>query len=215
MAKVKSVPKSAGTKRKKRRVRSNQEAFHHGVDGTTTAMKEPETPEQVYSRASDLFLQLQIDKALPIAQKALDIFLKAYPNNPRASYPALLLLGQIYLALGDVDLSRDHYLKATEVDPDGTETGAAPFLWSAQLSEVGGEESIRWFEKACTILRRALRDLEEQPGNEEVENSIIETRRQLGETLCSMTEVYMTDLSYVTFDDIWCGSATNRCTLQF
>ena len=199
MAKIKSVSKSIGTKKKKRGARRDQEELHR-ADGTTAATKEPETPEQVYSKASDLFLQLQIDRALPIARRALDQFLEAYPHNPRASYPALLLLGQIYLALGDVGLSREHYLKATEVDPDGSETGAAPFLWIAQLSEVGGEESIRWFEKACTILRRALRELEEQRGIEEAEDAIMEIRRQLGETLCSMTEVYMTDLSYVTFD---------------
>ncbi len=200
MAKIKTVPKSAGTKRKKRRARSDQETLHC-VDGTTIVTKESETPEQVCSKASNLLLQLQVGRALPIAQKALDKFLEVYPDNSRASYPALLLLGEIYLALGDVDLSREHYLKAIEVDPDGTEIGAAPFLWSAQLSEVGGDESIRWFEKACTILRRALKELEEQHGIEEAEGTIVETRRQLADTLCSMTEVYMTDLSYVTFSE--------------
>ncbi|KAF7503368.1 hypothetical protein GJ744_003932 [Endocarpon pusillum] len=177
MAKIKSVSKSIGTKKKKRRAHRDQEALHR-ADGTTVATKDLETPEQLYSKASDLFLQLQIDKALSVAQRSLDKFLEVYPNNPRASYPTLLLLGQIYLALGDVGLSREHYFKATE------------------LSEVGGEESIKWFEKACAILRRALRELEEQHGIEEAEDAIIDTRRQLGETLCSMTEVYMTDLSF-------------------
>jgi hypothetical protein len=119
----------------------------------------------------------------------------SFKRFTRAPYPALLLLGQIHLARAEVDLSREHYLKATEIDPEGQKTGAAPFLWSAQLSEEGGAESIRWFEKACMILRRELKDLEAKTGQDEAEDEVSETRRQLGETLCSMTEVYMTDLS--------------------
>jgi hypothetical protein len=44
-------------------------------------------------------------------------------------------------------------------------------------------------------LRRELKDLEAKTGQDEAEDEVSETRRQLGETLCSMTEVYMTDLS--------------------
>lgn len=193
MAKTKSVSRSAGGK-KRRRVRSSQDAHQH-PNGTTTLKISLETPEQMYSKASELFCQLQVEMALPIAQKALDQFQVLYPNNPQASCPALLLLGQIYLALGEVDLSREQYLKATEIDFEGRKTGAAPFLWSAQLSEEGGEDSIGWFEKACVILRRELKELEEKYGIEETEEEIVKTRRQLGEALCSMTEVYMTDLS--------------------
>jgi tetratricopeptide (TPR) repeat protein len=196
MAKTKSVSKNKAAK-KRRRVRSDQKV-HQGLDDTATFKKEPETPEQMYLKSSELFYEARVDEALPIAQKALLLFQKLYPDDPRAPYPALLLLGQIHLARAEVDLSREHYLKATEVDPEGQKTGAAPFLWSAQLCEEGGEESIRWFEKACAILRRELEDLQAKIGHDEAEDEIIETARQLGETLCSMTEVYMTDLSYET-----------------
>ena len=162
--------------------------------------KKPESPEQMHLKATDLFLQLQIDRDLSMAQKALDRFKEIYSDDPLACYPALLLLGEIHLARGEVDSSRNHYLKATELDPEGRRTGAPPFLWSAQLSEEGGEDSIRWFERACTILRRELKELEEKHGIEDAEAEIIKTRRQLGEALCSMTEVYMTDLSYATPD---------------
>ena len=199
MAKTKALPKRTSA-RKSRSVR-----------GTTSIKNKPETPEQLHLKASELFCQLQVDRALPIAQKALEKYQEVYPNDPRAPYPALLLLGQIQLARGEVDLARKHYLKATDVDPEVRKTGAAPFLWSAQLSEEGGEESIRWFEKACTILKRELKELEEGRGIEEHEDEIVETRRQLGETLCSMTEVYMTDLSYAT-PSANSGFAANTCT---
>jgi tetratricopeptide (TPR) repeat protein len=196
MAKIRHGPSSASAK-KKRRVRSDQE-IRHRPDGSAAVKKTPETPEELYSKASELFYRLQVEKSLAVAREALDRFEEAYPNDSRATYPSLLLLGQIYLALGEVDLSREKYLKATEIDPEGRETGAEPFLWSAQLSEEGGEDSIRWLEKACGILRRELKGLEAKHGIEEGEDEIIKTSRQLGEALCSMTEVYMTDLSYVT-----------------
>jgi tetratricopeptide (TPR) repeat protein len=195
MAKIRHGPNGAGAK-KKPKVRSDQELRQH-PDGTAAVKNTPETPKELYSKASDLFYKLQVEQSLPVARKALNRFEEACPNDLQAPYPTLLLLGQIYLALGEIDLSREHYLKATEIDPEGRETGAEPFLWSAQLSEEGGEDSIRWLQKACGILRRELKGLEATHGIEEAEDEIVKTRRQLGEALCSMTEVYMTDLSYV------------------
>lgn len=195
MAKIKPAAKTMGAT-KKHRKRSDHHQAQPRPNGTTAAKKQLETPEQMYLQASELFCQLQIDSALPIAQKALGRFRDVYPTDPRATCPALLLLGQIYLARGEVDLSREQYLKAAEADPEGRKTGAAPFLWSAQLSEEGGEDSIRWYEKACTILRRELEEVEGQGGVEASEDEILKTRCQLGEALCSMAEVYMTDLSF-------------------
>lgn len=189
MAKIKPAARSPGAKKKRAARRPN---------GSEITKRKLETPEQLYSNATELFCQLQVDKALPIAQKALERFQEVYPNDPQAPYLALLLLGQIHLERGEVELSRERYLAATEVDPEGRKIGAAPFLWIAQLSDEGGEDSIGWFEKACTILRRELKELEMNHGIEEAEEEILRARRQLGEALCSMTEVYMTDLSYVT-----------------
>lgn len=198
---------------KRRGVHSNQE-MRERPNGSIVTKEKFETPEELLFKASELFGQLHVDRSLPIAQKALDRFEGGYPNDPRALYPILLLLGQIHLARGENDLSRKHYLKATELDPEGRETGAAPFLWSAQLSEEGGEDSIRWFEKGCGILRRELEGLEGKFGIEEAEDEILKTRSQLGEALCSMTEVYMTDLSYASSVDYSAFNA-NECKYSF
>ncbi len=211
MAKTKSFSKGLGTK-KKRRVRSGHE-LHQRPAGTTADETKTQTSEQMFFRASELFGQHEVDKALPIAQKSLDRFEEEFPNDPQATYPAFLLLGQIQLARGEVDLSRGHYLKATQVDPEGRKTGATPFLWIAQLSEEGGEDSIEWFERACAILRRELKEFESKYGIEEAGDEILEKRRQLGEALCSMTEVYMTDLSYAPLN-AHNRSDANRCKLQ-
>ena len=77
------------------------------------------------------------------------------------------------------------------------------FLWLAQLSEEGGEESVRWFERGVEVLRREIGDLEERlggvkgVGREEIEEALEEKRRKIAGALCGIVEVYMTDLSYV------------------
>ena len=203
MAKLKPSSKRSG--RKKNRGMHSDRDIHQHPDGSTVTKKKPETPEQLHFKASELLLQLQVDKALPIALEALNRFHELYPHDQLACYPALLLLGEIYLAQGEIDESREHYSIATGLDPEGWKIGAAPFLWCAQLSEEGGEDSIRWFERACTILRRELKNLEVKHGEEEAEEEIVKTRRQLGEALCSMTEVYMTDLSYAMSSPFLCS----------
>lgn len=202
MAKLKPSSKRSG-RRKSRGLHSDRD-IHQRSDGSSVTKKKPQSPEQLHFQASELLLQLQVDRALPIAQKALDRFREAYPHDPLASYPALLLLGEIYLAHGEIEESREHYRKATELDPEGWNIGASPFLWCAQLSEEGGEDSISWFERACTILRREVKNLEAKNGIEEDEEEMVKTRRQLGEALCSMTEVYMTDLSYAMSSPFLC-----------
>lgn len=105
--------------------------------------------------------------------------------------------------------ARRYYLEAAEADRDAARQlgGAEAFLWCAQLSEEGGEDSIRWYDKACRILRQEMSELEEAVAKKRGESDsgelteLIEqlerTKDQLGEALCSMAEVYMTDLSYV------------------
>lgn len=194
MAKIKSSKKHAGAKEKRRSRKIGAKSDHHDSD-FTAGQTQFASPEQLYSDASEKFFQLQVDEALPIALKALGRFQDVYPDDPLASCPALLLLGEIHLGRAEVELSRSCYLKATELDPQGRKAGATPFLWCAQLSEEGGDDSIRWFEQACTILRRDLNELEEIAQTKDVEEEIQTARNQLGEALCSMTEVYMTDLS--------------------
>ena len=132
----------------------------------------------------------------------------------RQAGAALSLLGQIYVELGEVAKARKCFLKAVSVDEDGTQAediggGPEKFLWLAQLSEEGGQDSVSWFERGAAALRKQIQTLSETLDSrpltrDQQEVVITEKRRKLADTLCAVTEVYMTDLS-------WESDAEQRC----
>ena len=140
----------------------------------------------------------QADEALPIARKAM-LCLAAPSVATALKLPALELLGEIHIELGDSDEARKMFEAAVDLDPEGmiegiSGGGADRFLWLAQLSENGGEESVAWFHKGAAVLRREL-GLTAIAESEEEEVVIITKRYKLANALCGAAEVYMTDLS--------------------
>ncbi|KAK3383897.1 hypothetical protein B0T24DRAFT_67462 [Lasiosphaeria ovina] len=127
---------------------------------------------------------------------------------------ALTLLGQINIELGEIDRARKYLMSAAKVDEAGTlpeELGGGPdkFLWLAQLSEEGGQDSVSWYERGAAVLRTQIQTLgdalDSLPLTRHEQNAVIaEKRRKLADTLCAVTEVYMTDLS-------WEEDAEQRC----
>lgn len=131
------------------------------------------------------------------------------PLPPHECLPAISLLGDIYVELGEMDLAKRHFLLAVALDPDGSSTlpggGAEKFLWMAQLCENGGSESIEWFNKGAAVLRAQLAELEDRrrsmnddtAGDDasELDEEVEEKKQKLGSALCGIAEVYMTDLS--------------------
>ena len=116
---------------------------------------------------------------------------------PVAVLPALNLLAAIEIEMGNADAARRLFEKAEKLDPDGNIPeaaggGAEKFLWLAQLSEEGGRESVRWFERGSEVLRGDIARL----GDDDVSGMIEEKRKKLAAALCSTAEVYMTDLSW-------------------
>ena len=153
------------------------------------------------------------EAALPLALRALVLlqdnsnFIPAAQLNSksipaasaRQSLPALKLIAEINLELGDAEAARSYFLQAVDIDPKGEVAedeggGAEKFLWLAQLCEEGGEESVRWFERGAEVLRRDIAMAEVEGGNRDV---LKEKRKKLAGVLCGIIEVYMTDLSYV------------------
>jgi hypothetical protein len=67
-------------------------------------------------------------------------------------------------------------------------------LWLAQLSEEGGADSVRWFEKGIAVLRRDIQSLE-QCGSVDDAAIAKEQKQKLANALCGVVEIYMTDLS--------------------
>lgn len=153
------------------------------------------------AEAEGLLREGRAEDALPVALRALDVLREvAGRDATTTALPALNLVAEIYLELGDAGTARGHFVQAVSLDPDGDipETqggGSEKFLWLAQLSEEGGEDSVGWFERGAGILRRQVGAMRE--GGEE-------KRKKLAGALCGIVEVYMTDLS-------WDPSAETRC----
>ena len=172
-----------------------------------TKRKVQPAPASLIAEATFHLQTGQPASALPLAQQALSI-LQQSPCKPTAPLPALNLLGEIYLELGDASSSADCFLQAVELDPDGLVfengcDGAEKFLWLAQLCEEGGYESIAWFEKGIKVLERDIQSLEnvkeelKQKHLDQREQELDEKKRKVAAALCGMVEVWMTDLSYV------------------
>ncbi|KAK3299102.1 uncharacterized protein B0H64DRAFT_387152 [Chaetomium fimeti] len=150
-------------------------------------------------------------------ETAARIALVAYEHigeGGRQAGAALSLLGQIHVELGEVDTARAFFAAAVKVDEDGSlpeDIGGGPekFLWLAQLSDDGGQDSVSWFERGAAALRSQIQtlteSLESRPLTRDAQEAIIaEKRKRLAETLCAVVEVYMTDLS-------WEEDAEQRC----
>ncbi|KAG7292297.1 hypothetical protein NEMBOFW57_002332 [Staphylotrichum longicolle] len=150
-------------------------------------------------------------------ETAAKIAVAAYEHigeNGRQAGAALSLLGQIHVELGEVETARAFFAAAVKTDEDGTlpeDLGGGPekFLWLAQLSEEGGQDSVAWFERGAAALRSQIQSLteslESRPLTRDVqEATIAEKRKRLAETLSAVVEVYMTDLS-------WEEDAEQRC----
>ncbi len=150
-------------------------------------------------------------------ETAAKIALVAYEHigeKGRQAGAALSLLGQIHVELGEVDTARAFFTAAVATDEDGSlpeDIGGGPekFLWLAQLSEDGGQDSVAWFERGAAALRSQIQSLteslESRPLTRDVQEAVIaEKRKRLAETLSAVVEVYMTDLS-------WEEDAEQRC----
>ncbi|KAK4040520.1 hypothetical protein C8A01DRAFT_35467 [Parachaetomium inaequale] len=150
-------------------------------------------------------------------ETAARIALAAYEHigeGGRQAGAALSLLGQIHVELGEVDTARAFFAAAVKTDEDGSlpeDIGGGPekFLWLAQLSDEGGQDSVSWFERGAAALRSQIQalteSLESRPLTRDTQEAVIaEKRKRLAETLCAVVEVYMTDLS-------WEEDAEQRC----
>ncbi|KAK4197501.1 hypothetical protein QBC40DRAFT_285459 [Triangularia verruculosa] len=167
-------------------------------------------PRELLSQAVGMLEVGDAEGAARVASTAYDHI----GDNGRQAGAALSLLGQIHVELGDVDTARQFFLSAVKVDEDGLlpeDLGGGPekFLWLAQLSEEGGQDSVAWFERGAAALRAQVQtladSLESRPlTRDEQEAAINEKRRKLADTLCAVAEVYMTDLS-------WEEDAESRC----
>ncbi|PGH18561.1 hypothetical protein AJ79_00340 [Helicocarpus griseus UAMH5409] len=182
--------------------KSPKKAGKSGLNGSGKKMNED--PAILYDQATTLLQTGHAEAALPLAQRGFDAASTGSPNVLRG----LNLIGEIYVELGEIDAAREHFTRAVALDPNGEVPeseggGAEKFLWLAQLSEAGGNDSVNWFEKGVATLRRNIQLLE-QSGKADDALAAQEEKKKLAHALCGVVEIYMTDLS-------WEEDAEARC----
>ena len=156
----------------------------------------PADPSLLLVQAVELLHTGQPDQALHPAEQALSLL--SSPNGPpTGALPALSLLGEIQIELGDVPAALKAFEAAATLDPDGRIPeehggGAEKFMWLAQLCETGGRDSIRWYEKGVSIFEDSIASLKQRNGTKE---ELHEKEQKLAVALGAMVEVWMTDLS--------------------
>jgi tetratricopeptide (TPR) repeat protein len=178
-----------------------------------TSKKSKASPEELLAQAAILLQTSQPDEALVAARRALNLL---QPNSKPtvAALPALNLLGEINVELGDPDSAREAFQAAILLDPEGANDGAEKFLWLAQLNEEGGNESVRWFNKGVEVLKREISELEGKLVKKtEVEELLEEKRQKIANSLCGIAEVYMTDLSWEEDAEARCDAAVTEALL--
>ncbi|GIJ81858.1 hypothetical protein Asppvi_000361 [Aspergillus pseudoviridinutans] len=172
--------------------------------GSVSKQKMNEDPATLLEQAVVLLQTGQADAALAAAQQAFS----SAPANSPSQLSALNTIGEIYVELGDINAARECFLRAVELDPNGTIPepdggGAEKFLWLAQLSEAGGKDSVQWFEKGVSALRTIIQQLEEKQ-DPQAAAELAEKKKKMANALCGVAEIYMTDLS-------WEEDAENQC----
>ncbi|KAF2401354.1 hypothetical protein EJ06DRAFT_529485 [Trichodelitschia bisporula] len=170
---------------------------------STNGPNNSQSPEELLAQATALLQISEPESALSTARSALaQLQLRAASNSNRiALLPALSLIGEINVELGDIESAREAFALSADIDtngdaPESQGGGAEKFLWLAQLSEEGGRDSVNWYERGVETLKRQLHALAEQDLEEEADAIVEDKRTKLANALCSIAEVYMTDLSW-------------------
>ncbi|KAI0879311.1 TPR domain-containing protein [Hypoxylon argillaceum] len=178
----------------------------------------PVSPQVLVKAAEYQLQEGNAQDAAALAAKALE---GSSPGSDDA-LSALNFLGQVSLELGDFDAARAYLLRAVAIDEDGAKdesVGGGPekFLSLAQLSEEGGQDSVGWFEKGAAALKTRIQALEgatgKSKGSDEQAILLEEMRKKLAMTLCSVAEVYMTDLSWEEDAEQRCEALTTEATM--
>jgi len=175
----------------------------------------PASPSVLLLQATSALQQGDIAGAVTPAKRALSVL----DIKSEEALPALNLLGEIHVELGDIESARQYFLQAASIDEDGAlgedvVGGAEKFLWLAQLSEEGGQDSVDWFEKGAVSLRIYIQALlDRKKLDAEAQAMLEEKRRKLAVALCGVVEVYMTDLSWEEDAEQKCEALVTEATM--
>ncbi|KAK7951859.1 uncharacterized protein PG986_007587 [Apiospora aurea] len=185
-------------------------------DKNAASVDDSKVSPLLYVKAAETQLQAgNPSDALELAQKALS----QSQTGSDSALAALSLLGQINIEIGEFEAARAFFLKAVAIDQDGSrsdETGGGPekFLCLAQLSEEGGQDSVKWFEKGAAALKAQIQKYDDlKKLTDEQELMVDELRQKHAMTLCAVSEIYMTDLSWEADAEARCEALVTEATM--
>ena len=213
MAKTRTSKRTTGGKAKNKDILRRNNAPVSTASSKAQRLHIEKSIPDLLTEATTLLEQSQPEFAIPIVEEALRRLEEERNSKDSTAekpdeitVPAVLVLaGETHVTLSNVLQAQNYFRRATALDPDAVIVSAEPWLWLAQLSDVGGTDSIQHYEKAIAILRREIGVLQPQAAQDtDIEILLDEKKLKLAEALCSMIEVYMTDLS-------WEQDAEARC----
>jgi tetratricopeptide (TPR) repeat protein len=199
----------------KKSKKRDKSALNRVAASPSKAPSPPASPSVLLLQATSALQQGDIASAVTPAKRALGLL----DIESEEALPALNLLGEIHVELGDIESARQYFLQAASIDEDGAlgedvGSGAEKFLWLAQLSEEGGQDSVDWFEKGAISLRIYIQALlDRKKLDAEAEAMLEEKRRKLAVALCGVVEVYMTDLSWEEDAEQKCEALVTEATM--
>ncbi|CAG9970656.1 unnamed protein product [Clonostachys byssicola] len=171
-----------------------------------TGKEKTKSPATLLADSETQYEVGNLDEAIILASQALE----ATGEGGDFELRTLNLLGVLHIEVGDTDEARAFFEKAVRLDEEGTleeKIGGGPekFMFLAQLSEEGGQDSVKWFERGASALRQQIQNLTTITSKSpEQQAALDEKQEKLGGVLCAVAEVYMTDLS-------WEDDAEQRC----
>ncbi|KAL2067173.1 hypothetical protein VTL71DRAFT_1597 [Oculimacula yallundae] len=205
----------AKTKPNNKKAKKEKNPALNKTSGTSSKAKMSASPANLLAEAAFELQKGNIEGSVKPALKALALL----DGESQEALPALNLLGEIHVELGDIDAARQYFFQAVTIDEDGSVPeelggGAEKFLWLAQLSEEGGQDSVDWFEKGAMSLRLQIQALLDSGKlSEEGEAAKAEKTRKLAVALCGVVEVYMTDLSWEDDAEQKCEALVTEATM--
>jgi tetratricopeptide (TPR) repeat protein len=206
----------AKTKPKSKKDKKSTKSNLNRVSGNPSGIpKTSLSSTELLLQATASLQQGALEDAAKPAKRALALL------DPTAveALPALNLLGEIHVELGEIDKARKYFQQAAAIDDDCTVGedvggGAEKYLWLAQLSEEGGQDSVDWYEKGAMSLRIQIQALLDRGKlSAEEEELLGEKRRKLAVALCGVVEVYMTDLSWEADAETKCEGLVTEATM--
>ncbi|KAH6719025.1 hypothetical protein BKA61DRAFT_596694 [Leptodontidium sp. MPI-SDFR-AT-0119] len=205
----------AKTKPNNKKAKKEKKSALNKASGTTSKATMSASPSDLLAEAAFELQKGNIEGSVKPAMKAL----RLVDGESQEALLALNLLGEIHVELGDIDSARQYFFQAATIDEDGSVSeelggGAEKFLWLAQLSEEGGQDSVDWFEKGAMSLRLQIQALLDSGKlSEEGEAAKAEKTRKLAVALCGVVEVYMTDLSWEEDAEQKCEALVTEATM--